>query len=202
MKKKSFVAALPAAFVSALFVSGSATAAFLSEPPDLPDNFDAGSPPLAELVVTPGWNAVFGTSSATGPTEPADLDDFILVVPALHQVTKMLFFWEVKEGDEVQASFALDGGTPVNVILQSDGSPLETMQPVVNMFSVPLGEGEYHFDQQSISLIGESLSSTASFKFLWKFKVSEVPLPPAAWLLVSGLLAMVGMSRRRQAAAA
>jgi hypothetical protein len=201
MKRLRSLAAISSALLIYVSFAGNANAVIISEPPDFPDSIPG---PADTIALDPGFNFIMGNSSDPGGTAAADLDDFVLHVPVGYLLTQMWFFWEVNAGSDVrvvETTFTLQGTTPSSstITLLSDNPALEDTSPVVNMFDMPLGAGNYLLNQLSISIIGESAAAAADFDYVWKLKVAPVPLPPAAWLLISGLLAMAGLSRRQRA---
>ena len=57
--------------------------------------------------------------------------------------------------------------------------------------ALPLGEGEYY------SSFSQLTGSDGVIDYSWQFEVSAVPLPPAAWLFISGLIGLAGFSRTK-----
>ena len=200
MKRTGFLSSTLTILLAYLSFVGSAHAIVVVEGPDFPESIPG---PADEILLTPGLNFVSGNSSHSGGVDPTvDLDDFILTVPVGYLLESMKFSWTANVGSDVQSlqtSYTLAGTTPSSrtVTLFSDSGGADS-SPLINMFDLPLGAGSYLLNQLSISIIGDTVAAAGDFDYTWKFKVAPVPLPPAAWLLISGLLGMAGLSRRRR----
>ena len=67
-----------------------------------------------------------------------------------------------------------------------------------------LAPGSFTFDatpgEYFVSFFGFADASTSSQLGQYGIEISQVPVPAAAWLFGSGLVALIGLSRRKKAA--
>ena len=211
MKRMRVFAAAPVVFLATQLFAGSAGAAIVLNEADVIGadfgNNDGGTPYTVNL--TEGVNLVSGISSGSGgDVGPKDFDDLILNVPGGYELTSIrLLEWNVDVGPSVHtvtSSYSLWSGTTIattqlendSIILFSDQVPADSAP--YSFYALTLGAGNYLLNQFGLGILG---GDSALFSYEWEFTVSAVPLPPAAWLFISGLLAMVGLNRRQRRAA-
>jgi hypothetical protein len=138
-----------------------------------------------------GWTAM-GFRYATG-AEVCDLftREFFAPTPC----PTATFVAEVRDGDLVSPIVAFFGSTilglPRTNGVYDDGTPSDGLVGILQAQFIP-------DDNESTIGITDNLvlSSTSSF-FDGHFLVRPVPVPAAVWLFGSGLLGMIGISRRK-----
>lgn len=109
-----------------------------------------------------------------------------------------------------KASVALYSGTgtdPANIIFTEDISVLGSLDSILFSYSDILAAGDYRFVAIAEPDRVAGLPNTGSFTFVWSqydltASISAVPLPAAFWLFGSGMLGLIGMSRRKRGAVA
>lgn len=205
MKRTLLIAAAPALMAGALLFSATAGAVMVSEPPDLGNNDDGDT--ITEVTLDLGINTVSGSAfleSGDNPDREIDFDDFILTVQPNHELVSASFEWTLISGVGANTQYRLFDGIVADPNGPTDLSglavvPLGTAPTggATGMFEAVLSlfAGQYLLDHVAIGFIG---NDNADFDYTWTFNVAVVPLPPAAWLFISGLLVMVGFSRRQR----
>ena len=171
---------------------------------------DLSSDPTAptSIVFTAGINSVFGSVQA-----PGDVRDYITFTLADNQLLTGIFLRKYVDEDtggpgnrgfhslNLGAEGVIPGPGTADLLL--GGDHLDPVGPGVNLlellaaaplagtgFDTPLGAGTYTYliQQTGPQLTGYQLD----------FVIKPVPLPMAGWLFLSGLAALLGLSRDRR----
>lgn len=203
--------ALGAAMMALTAVSGAATAATLTEPPDLPNGTNLTTNPL--LTLDAGANTVSGglagdcvVSSFTSPKTDCNSsggglndgqDSFVIEVLSGFQLVEAVLTTANVSGP--------DGYRPLLVFRNEDLSTL--LQPAVvangstgDFLSGPVGAGVYSVTIYAGSANEVGLFNTDySFSFTTEGQVNVVPLPAGLPLLAGslGLAGLLGWRRRK-----
>lgn len=170
---------------------------------------DLSSDPAAPTGITfsAGINSIFGTVQA-----PGDVRDYITFTLADDQILTGIFLRKYVDEDtggpgnrgfhaiQLGAVGVIPGPDTADLLL--GGDHLDPVGPGVNLLEVlagaplagtgfiaPLGGGTYTYliQQTGPQLTGYQLD----------FVVKPIPLPVTGWLMLSGLLTLVGIARRR-----
>lgn len=201
MKRKLTLAAASAILAITQLFAGSAGAVVVAYDEGASGDL-ANNVGVTEFTLDIGTNTVMGNSSAVQGGGAGEFDDMILTIQPGQLLTSAEFSWTLNTGPDVSTQFRFHEGTTTAGTVLSGIDTVELGDAVsmgaVAMFAsiLPLGEGSYLLDQISIAVFE---NQPADFNYTWTFGVSAVPLPPAVWLFVSGLLFMVGFSRRQRA---
>lgn len=149
-----------------------------------------------------GLNTITGSASASAisPVFLSDFDNFAFIVPQGSILTSIIYeFSNVVTGGPggVNTRYGFYEDSVLNSVFAQQVTPEFHTSPVsFNLASLPFNSGTYSTNQ---SFGFPSGSGTASWDYTLTFEVQAVPIPAAAWLFVSGLIALTGLSRRKKA---
>lgn len=159
---------------------------------------------ISQLGTSPVFNFDVGINTISGSTHfivnDFDSDSFSIYLPNNLFVTEVTYTF-----DNVSTLPGTTGLGTSYAIHDSSGALgignsiqiLDDTSPITNfVIGLPLGEDTFRFTQ----LLGRG-GDGGSWDYTLSFEVvsTAVPIPPAFWLFGSGLLGLVGMTRRKKA---
>ncbi len=147
------------------------------------------------LYLDNGVNVISG--SAEFSINATDSDAFSIVIPSGSQLVSVNYSFDNinKSGSTLTSSYFLRDQS--DTFISSGTANISPGISPVSFFSsaLPLASDSYRMGH-SMSYSG----SGGSWDYVFTFEVTPVPLPATLWLFGSGLLGLIGISRRKQAA--
>jgi len=67
----------------------------------------------------------------------------------------------------------------------------------VSTFIGSLTEGDYIINDSGASILSEYINSDAAFDYNWTMEVTAVPIPASVWLMLSGLVGIAAVAKRK-----
>ena len=195
MKTKWIRAAFSAAVLVLLGSAGTANAAFMQHYSEASGDLNNFNQPLETLVLGFGDNTISGGAGRAGDAATPDYDDILISLPADLTITAFSISWTPlisQFTDTFTVDFSV-GMANETVTLKSGG--MLAAPTTADLFSLAAG-----FTPGFTSLLDMHsfvITAGAGGLFDYTITITTVPLPPAVWLLASGLLGFAALRRRR-----
>jgi len=193
---------IPCAVMFLMTISGQATSAPLSYDESVSGDISPYHPNDPLFVFDIGLNTITGTAFASSAGS-SDFDNFGFVVPNGSVLTTIIYeFSNVTTSGtgNINTRYGFYEGSVVNDVFAQPVTPVSDTSPITfSLASLPLSSGIYNTNQ-TFGFLSGSAAGTASWDYKMTFNVRAVPLPATAWLFGSGLLGIIGVTRRKQAA--
>jgi hypothetical protein len=145
-----------------------------------------------------GNNTIIGSVYGS-QTETADFDNFAFSITPGQQLTSLTLNFSTT-GASIRGSFRRiqdDGSSDVVLWWGTDFyGPANNLDffSLAGIDSLPTG----HYAVLMSAFTSSSYPGQEIVDYQWEFQVSEVPLPAAAWLFLSGFIGLIGIARRRK----
>jgi len=205
MSTRTVTAAL---ILSACFISLPAHAISVTESTDFPNTSSFGGFATDLGLLDAGINTVSGSLAGNCVDEPPygiscdpasgggdAQDSFVVQVGTGYQIDSLFVSTSNVSGPtSFSASFNMRDPSN-NYVASNYALPLGSTTS--NLVLTPIGPGQY-----SISMYGQGASAEGPYTLDYSIElnVSTIPVPAAVWLFGSGLLGLIGVSRRRRTA--
>jgi hypothetical protein len=199
---------MTALFLAAGFSSIPAFAISVTESTDFPNSQSFGVSATRLGLLDTGSNTVSGALAGNCLNEPPygigcnpssgggdSQDSFIVEVGSGYQIDSLFVTTSNVSGpDAFSASF---GAYTSSFATVAADYFLPLGSTTSNLVLTAIGPGEY-----SLSMFGQTANAEGAYSldYTIQMNVSAIPVPAAAWLFGSGLVGLIGISRRRKAA--